>query len=65
VYPPLGGLLFLAGNPYDILCIYILPSFLVVINTEKQAKVGRCVEHPKVYKGVAKITPLNPKSLPP
>ena len=22
VYPPLGGVLFLAGNPYDILCIY-------------------------------------------
>ena len=22
VYPPLGGLLFLAGNPYDILCIH-------------------------------------------
>jgi hypothetical protein len=35
VYPPLGGVLFLAGNPYDILCIYYhhfkiqipLPSF--------------------------------------
>ncbi len=27
MYPPLGGLLFLAGNPYDI-HMYILTNFL-------------------------------------
>ena len=32
VYPPLGGLLFLAGNPYMIFDVYIT-IVMVVINT--------------------------------
>ena len=49
VHPPLGGVLFLVGNLYMIFYVYV--TIVVVINTKKKAKVGRCVEHPRHYRG--------------
>jgi hypothetical protein len=37
VYPPLGGLLFLAGNPYDILCIY----YTIISGRNKYRKIRK------------------------
>jgi len=69
VYPPLGGVLFLAGNPYMIFDVYITISsgrnkYLKISESRQMCRASQTLLRSR--KDVSQIlAPLNPKSLPP